>query len=61
MLDDTPVPDPHDDPLYLRYLVTCAALGVKPVSVERARELIDEWGPVIGDAMRRDYGPQRKH
>jgi hypothetical protein len=43
MLDETLLLDLSDDELYLRYLVTCAALGVRPVSAERARELVAEW------------------
>ncbi len=43
MPDDAPLPDPSGDEFCLRYLVTCAALSVKPVGVERARELIAEW------------------
>ena len=34
--DGTPFPNPRDEQFYLRYLVTCAALGVKPVSQEKA-------------------------
>jgi hypothetical protein len=51
MPDDTPLPVPRrDEELYLRYLVTCAALDVTPVSVERARELIGEWSAAIAAA-----------
>jgi hypothetical protein len=35
---------------YLRYFVTCAALGVKPVSAKRARELFAEWKRAIDAA-----------
>jgi hypothetical protein len=34
----------------LRYLVTCAALGVAPVTRERAAELVAEWSAAIDGA-----------
>jgi hypothetical protein len=40
---DTSLPDPRDDEFWTRYLTTCAALGVRPVSIERAREPMSEW------------------
>jgi hypothetical protein len=51
MPDRALLPDLGDDELYLRHLVTCAALGVKPVSIERARELIGEWSSTIAAAI----------
>jgi hypothetical protein len=50
MPDDVPLPDPRDDEFYARYLVTCAAPGVEPVLLERARELIGEWTRAIAVA-----------
>jgi hypothetical protein len=51
MLDDTELPDPRDDEFWTRYLKTCAALGVQPVSADRAHELIDEWTRAIAVAI----------
>jgi hypothetical protein len=48
--DDAAFPDPRDDEFYSRYLVTCAALGVEPVSIDRARELFGEWTRAINSA-----------
>jgi len=47
MPDDAPLSDPRDDESYSRYLVTCAALGVKPVGIERARQLVPEWTAIF--------------
>jgi hypothetical protein len=40
--EGTSPPDLSEDDFWTRYLVTCAALGVQPMSVERARELVAE-------------------
>jgi hypothetical protein len=62
-VEDNPAPlaDLHDDQPWTRYLITWAALGAKPVSAERARELVANGRPAIGDAMRRECSPQTKH
>jgi hypothetical protein len=44
MANDAPIPDPHDDELYPRYLVTCAALGARDpelVLLQHCNDLLD--------------------
>ena len=48
--DAVPLPDLRDDEFWRRYLITCAVLAVKPVSFERACELVAEWSRVIAAA-----------
>ncbi len=42
MIDASDLPDPDDAEFYARYLKTCAAIGVEPVTRERATMLVGE-------------------
>jgi len=44
---DDPQPDPRDAEFFAKYVLTCARLGVTPVSAERAADLIREWTDVL--------------
>jgi hypothetical protein len=48
--DEAPLLDPRDAEFYARYLETCRRLGVEPVSLDRARELVREWSAAINAA-----------
>ena len=50
LIDQALSPDPRDAEFWTRYLITCAALGVKPVSVERGKELFAEWSDAMAGA-----------
>ena len=50
MTDDQKPEPPDVDGYYARYLKTCRRLGVEPVSLERAHELMDEWSDAIKHA-----------
>jgi hypothetical protein len=50
MRDIATLADPREDAFCVRYLVTCAALGVRPVSAEKSRKLIGEWTRAIAGA-----------
>ena len=61
MTDEDPKPvTPDADTVYRNYLETCHRLGVEPVPLEHAHELVEEWTATVGPAMAREYS-QRLH